>query len=68
MHKIIFFPEKKINTKKYVCLPYINFLDPLPETYFLFGLTVLSLIAAQAVFLSFSSSVDEIMHRHIAPV
>ena len=38
MHKIIFFPEKKI--KKCVCLPYLKFSDLLPEThiYFLFGL------------------------------
>ena len=32
MHKIIyFFPEKK-----YVCLPYLKFSDPLPETYLFF--------------------------------
>ena len=37
MHKIIFFPEK---TQKHVCLPYLKFSDPLPETHlFLFGLT-----------------------------
>ena len=29
MHKMIFFPERKI-MKKNVCLPYLNFLDPLP--------------------------------------
>ena len=39
MHKIIFFSRKK-NEKKYVCLPYLKFSDPLPKTYlfFLFGL------------------------------
>ena len=38
MHKIIFFQKKKFKTK-YVCLPYLNFLDPLPETnLFLFDL------------------------------
>ena len=39
MHKIIFFIPKKNNLKKYLCLPYIKFSDPLPETLiFLFGL------------------------------
>ena len=33
MHKIIFFPEKKI---KYVCLPYPKFSDPSPETHLFF--------------------------------
>ena len=30
IHKIIFFPEIK---KKYVCLPYLKFSDPLPKTH-----------------------------------
>ena len=40
MHKIIFFPEKKIIKKKYVYLPYLKFLDPLPQThiFYFFGL------------------------------
>ena len=38
MHKIVFFPKKKI-IKKYVCLPHLKFSDPLPETLIvLFGL------------------------------
>ena len=35
MHKIIFFPEKKIKNK-YVFLPYLKFSDPLPETHIFF--------------------------------
>ena len=35
MHKIIFFQKKKI-IKKYVCLPYLKFSDPLPETHLFF--------------------------------
>ena len=31
----IFFPEKKIN-RKYVCLPYLKFADPLPKTHLFF--------------------------------
>ena len=34
MHEIIFFPEKKIIKKNYVCLPYLKFSDLLPETHF----------------------------------
>ena len=35
---LILFSEKKIR-KKYVCLPYLKFSDPLSETYnFLYGL------------------------------
>ena len=37
MHKIIFFfSTKKNNLKKYVCLPYLKFSDPLPETHLFF--------------------------------
>ena len=32
MHKIIFFPEKKIIKKKLVCLPYLIFSDPSRKT------------------------------------
>ena len=40
MHKIIIFARKK-----YVCLPYLNFSDPLLEThFFLFGLISCRLI------------------------
>ena len=47
MHKIIFYPEKK-----YVCLPYLKFLDPLPEThfFFLFGLTYVCMLHTMLVF------------------
>ena len=37
MHKKKF-PKKK---KKYVCLPYLNFLKPLPETHLFFYLALL---------------------------
>ena len=33
IHKIIFFSRKKKNKKKYVCLPYLKFSDPLSETH-----------------------------------
>ena len=37
--KNTFFPEKKVNKKIYVCLPYLKFSDQLPEhAYLLFGL------------------------------
>ena len=34
MHKklLLVFSEKNIIKKKYVCLPYLKFSDPLPET------------------------------------
>ena len=32
--KLYFFPEKK--KKKYLCLPYLKFSDPLPETHLFF--------------------------------
>ena len=35
MHKINFFFQKKLS-KKYVCLPYLKFSDPLPETFLFF--------------------------------
>ena len=38
MHKMIFFLENKNDLKKYVCLPYLKFSDPLPETHFFFYL------------------------------
>ena len=34
--------KKKIELKKYVCLPYLKFLDPLPETQIYFYLALLS--------------------------
>ena len=35
-HKIVgFFSRKKIIKKKYVCLPYLKFSNPLPETHLL---------------------------------
>ena len=42
MHKIIFFLKKKIIKKKYLCLPYLKFSDPLPDThlFFLFSLMI----------------------------
>ena len=33
MHKIIFLSEKKLFKKKKMCLPYLKFSDPLPETH-----------------------------------
>ena len=36
MHKIYFFFQKKI----YVCLPYLNFSDILPETHLFFYLAL----------------------------
>ena len=46
MHKIIFFPEKKWFKK----MPYLNFLDLLPETLiFLFGLTMESSCEVKSV-------------------
>ena len=36
MYKVIFFPEKN-NEKRYVCLPYLKFSDPLPETHLFFS-------------------------------
>ena len=37
MYKIIFFSRnKKIIKKKYVCLPYLKFSDPLPKTLIFF--------------------------------
>ena len=34
MHKLYFLPEKE--NKKYVCLPYLKFVDSLPETHLVF--------------------------------
>ena len=39
MHKITFFPEKKL-IKKYVCLPNVKFSDPLPKTHLAFYLAL----------------------------
>ena len=36
MHRIIFFPEKV----KSVCIPYLKFSDPLPETRLFFHLAL----------------------------
>ena len=38
MHKIIFFFQKKKIDKKKKYLPYLNFLDPLPEIHLFFHL------------------------------
>ena len=38
MLKIIFFSRIKNDWKKYVCLPYLKFSDPLPKTHLLFYL------------------------------
>ena len=41
MHKIIFFFQKKNNSKKkQVCLPNLNFSDPLPTTHLFFYLAI----------------------------
>ena len=39
MHKIIFIPEKKL-IKKNMCLPCLEFSDPLPETHLFFYLAL----------------------------
>ena len=40
-YNYIFFQKKKIIKKKYVCLPYLKFADPLPETHlFYLALTI----------------------------
>ena len=46
---VVFFFQEKIIKKKYVCLPYLNFSDPLPEThyFYLFGFPVMFRILAQ---------------------
>ena len=49
MCKIIYiFPEKKI-TKKYVCLPYLQFSDQLPETRLFFYLALVYLFGILGV-------------------
>ena len=40
MNKIIFFSRKKKYFKKYVCLPYLKFSDPLPESHLFFYLAL----------------------------
>ena len=42
MHKIIFFSREK-KQKKNVCLPYLKFSDPLPETHLFFYLAIAAL-------------------------
>ena len=46
MRKIYLFPEKKI-----VCLPYLNFSDPLPETHLLYNWALLHAFLLYADFL-----------------
>ena len=36
MQAIIVSSRKKVIKKKYVCLPYLKFSDPLPETHIFF--------------------------------
>ena len=43
MYKIKFFPEEKY-IKKYVCLPYLEFLDPLSETHLFFYLALFIIV------------------------
>ena len=33
LHRMYFFQKIKIIKEKYVCLPYVKFSDPLPETH-----------------------------------